>query len=260
MPWLRSTKLSPEPFQTASNSVSGATPRARPTTIISASAPLFSNTTVVDELDDLAAADLTAMRDIGSLSRADTARPGRNPGVGAHHDAEFAALRGFAGARHRRIGEVEPPPPSARADIAGDRHRRGAERSTSTRPAAIRRAPPRPPRPGAARQRQEEHRRPARRVLGRGRDLEPLPARRSSGSGRRSKPRTRRRIVHQMGADRLAHDAQTDAADHGLFAQPSPPAPATRAALGPGRRPAGPVPPTRSRSSSPPCQRARQPR
>src|SRR6266446_449456 len=45
--WLRSAKLSPEPFDTASSSTAGATPARSPTTIISAIATVFSNTSAL---------------------------------------------------------------------------------------------------------------------------------------------------------------------------------------------------------------------
>ena len=43
-PWLRSTKLSPEPLETASSSTPGCTPARSPMTIISASAIVCSKT------------------------------------------------------------------------------------------------------------------------------------------------------------------------------------------------------------------------
>ena len=46
-PWLRSAKLSPEPFDTASSSLPGATPARSATTIISASAATCSNSSVL---------------------------------------------------------------------------------------------------------------------------------------------------------------------------------------------------------------------
>jgi hypothetical protein len=75
-----------------------------------------------------------------------------------------------------------------------------------------------------ARQRQEHHGRVPRRILRRAACLEPL----LSQAGERLLAQIEALhaaagLAQQVGADRLAHDAEPDAAEHHLFAQRSPP-------------------------------------
>ena len=179
---------------------------------------------VVHQLRDLAAADRAAMQDVGGKAAEVWPDARESGGIGPDHDAELAALGGVAGARDRGVGVGDADGRKAGRELAGERYRRGREidqRAPLPHHAkeALRDGSELRP----ARQRQEDDRRPACCVLDRGGHRETVPGeplRRRWPEVEAAHPTSG--FLHQMGADRLAHDPEPDAGQC-LPASPPPP-------------------------------------